>query len=62
MCAGCCRYLIDHKISKIPLVGGFLVKKINVEKGGWIISILYKIYAKEILKCEADFIEATNDS
>ena len=62
MCAGCCRYLIDHHILKVPLIGEWLVKIFNVEKGGTIIKFLCWFYRKELEKCANDWQEEYKDS
>ena len=62
MCAGCCRYLPDHHIAKIPIIGRFLIEKSNAEKGGWIYKLFARIYQKEIRECEKGFEEAYQES
>ena len=61
MCAGCCRYIPDHAIKKIPLIGKWLVNKSNAETGG----IVYKVAAfflqKKIRECKWGFAEEYED-
>ena len=60
MCAGCCRYVSDHAISKIPFIGRWLVQKSNAEVGG----IVYRVFAffmkKKMRECEEGFNELLN--
>ena len=57
MCAGCCRYITDHKIEKIPVIGGILLKYGYAEKGNWLSKFLAWIYRKEIKRCVDGFGE-----
>ena len=56
MCVGCCRYIPDHYIVKIPLIGWWIVQKSNAEIGG----IIYKVFAfflkKKMQECEEGFM------
>ncbi len=58
MCAGCCKYVPDHAIAKIPFIGEWLVKKSNAEIGG----VVYRVFAffmrNRIRECEKGFLEA----
>ena len=60
MCAGCCRYIPDHYIAKIPLLGKWLVQKSNAEIGGVVYCCFVFFLRKKMRKCERDFIEEAN--
>lgn len=57
MCVGCCRYIIDHKIRQIPLIGTVLVRYCNAERGGFLYKIIAFIYKKDVQECENDWHE-----
>ena len=64
MCIGCCRYMIDHKIKEIPLIGEWLVERYNCETGGFVYRIFAFIFQNEVKKCEqqwGEFFEEENN-
>ena len=57
MCQGCCRYIPDNRISKIPFIGQWLVQKSNAEIGGWIYKLGKIIFWWQIRKCNRGWDE-----
>ncbi len=49
MCAGCCGYIVDEKVAKVPLIGNWLASKVGYESGNRRLQRLFNwIYRKEI--------------
>ena len=61
MCSGCCRYIPDHFIAKIPFIGSWLVRWNNAEVGGPLFYLIRPFFRKKIQECERGFIEAVNE-
>ena len=57
MCKGCCRYAIDIKISKILLIGKWLVRWNNCEIGGLLFPFFAWLWQDEVTKCEKGWEE-----
>ncbi len=57
MCSGCCRYIPDNYIAKIPFIGKFVVQKNNAEVGGIIYYIFRFFLKRSIQNCERGWEE-----
>lgn len=56
MCAGCCGYIVDEKVSKVPLIGNWLAMQGGREAKNRRLQKLFAwLYRKEIEKCVKDF-------
>lgn len=61
MCSGCCRYIPDHFIAKIPFIGLWLVRWNNAETGGPIFRIFRFSCRNRILHCQRVWEELADE-
>lgn len=61
MCSGCCRYIPDYKIKKIPLLGKILLKFGHAEKTNWLSQFFRWLCKEEIKQCEQDWEKQFED-